>query len=370
MLYKKPSTSIKAYRDDQFSDQHSLKTFDQKLFGVHTQTPRPNSHNGVCDWVAEFTNNEIPSDATVTINQNNYLIGSIRFPAGTFGNYYDWDSEYISGLNGVYKEIFQKDNIYANVNSSISSYGQPYKFPIANFVDYAKNYVPSAQIHIMLNVYTQSIAEIKAAVDKFKTVLADNSRVIFWEMGNEMGGSLSYENFVNDAAEPGSFPNLTGDDLTKAYEYYPGGVYNPDVQAQKNAEICSYIRDNYSNDKIGLSSQVVARYSSPLGSPSYVPLNLERSLRWSEAHKRHIPDSNYDAVIIHPYIDLNGATKLDALVADSIPASGKELDASFTDQDDKFWRFHVSVAQEYLGLCIQDVREIWKDKIVDSWPPC
>ncbi|MBT8450274.1 MAG: hypothetical protein KJO69_11315 [Gammaproteobacteria bacterium] len=360
MTIGKNSTELKFESDDQFNNLNSIKPFEQKLFGSHTASAFDSGTNE-SDWVKMFTSAEIPTGATVAINENNYLIGSIRYPAGTFSNYLDWDSEYMHGLNGVYKEVFRKENMYNDTLSSIITYGQPKKFTLSSFVDYAKNYLPDSQIHIALNVYTQSLSEIKSAIDKFKTSLSDDSRVIYWELGNELGGiSYDYMDLASDAASPGSFPNLTGDDLIKAKENYPEEIVNPNVHARKLFHICEYIRANYSSDKIGLVSSTLSNMITPAGGPAFTPLAIERAVNWAQAHQRHIPTDKYDALIVHPYVSTTG-DDLDILAADSIPTSGKELDASFTDQEDKIWRFHITIAQEFLNLTVNDMRSLWPD---------
>lgn len=359
LLLATKATKTKKSSNNQFNDQHSLKTFDAELFGSHTASAKPGDYGGVSNWVSEFTDASIPPTATIATSQNDYLIGSIRYPAGTFANYLDWASEYIGGDGGAYKEIFQKDNIYKSINSAIISYGNSLKYSLSSFTDYA-TILSTSRIHVCLNVYTQSIAEIKAAVDKFKTTLNNDSRVIYWEMGNELDGE-AYQDYANDAAEPGSFPNLTGADLTKAKEYFPEERFNENIYARKIKEVCKYIRDNYPSDKIGLTSSAYANYSKPQGGPSWIPLGINRKIAWAQACQNHIPDSYYDATIMHPYISVNG-TDYDSLAADPIPTSGKELDASLTDQEDKLWRFHITMAQEYLRLSRENQEQLWPNK--------
>lgn len=356
--------------DDQFNNLNGLFTFEQKLFGSHTSSAKPEQHinvstgGGEGDWVFEFTDTKgIPNLATIAIKVDNYLSGSIRYPSGTPANYIQGDSEYYCGPNKETIEVFQKDNVYTAATNQFALRGITDKFPISSFAEYAA-LLPNAQIHMCPNVYTQTVENCIASIDKFKAAVGLN-RVVYWEMGNEVDGS-AYWGYATDLAEPGSFPNLTGDDLTLAKSIFPEQRFDGSAYARYVVRVCAHIRANYPNDKIGLTSDYIGRWNTTAGHPGFIPAVFADASQWAQFCQRMISDDNYDAVIMHPYINIASELSWDDMATRPLPAAGKELDISFTDQEDKNWRYHAAVAQEFMKHLMNDKNQLWP-KTKELW---
>jgi len=346
---------------------NKLYTFEQKLFGAHTSSAKPWLYNNgatggdEADFVYEFSDDKgVPPLATIAITPDNYLSGSIRFPSGTGSNYYQWSDQYSALADASRIEIFQKSNTYASIAASFLENGITNKYPISSFADLAA-ILPNAQIHCSLNVFTQTRAEAKAGVDAFKAAI-EADRPVYWEMGNELDGA-AYQDFANNASYPGSFPNLDPTDKAIALTIFPNGKFDEVEYANYSAEIAQYIRDNYPEDKIGLTSDYIGRWSRPDGYAGFIPLAVEGFMSWAGACMSHIDDANYDACIMHPYINLD--QQWDTLNNLPFPSDGKELDESFSEMEDKGWRYQVCVSQEFLRHVMQDKNQLWpQDKEV------
>jgi hypothetical protein len=351
---------------------HTMTAYEQKLFGIYGAANFWDQEGDI-SWVNTVANGgkttRMDAGLATGIVPSKYLHGSIRYPSGTPANYMRWDDDYVCGLDGDYKEIFQKDNIYnTSVGAYVAAFGQPLRYNMGDFCEYAREWLPNAQIHVCLNVYTQTYDEIVAGIERFKTLLNEPDRVLYWEMGNEIDGN-SYLLYANDDANyDGAFANLSAGDLAIATTYFENQFITRDAWARKQAEVCRYIRANYPNDKIGLATDYIQRWNNPAGGPKYVSAAVEYANAWADAMQRHITDDLYDAVIPHPYV--NASNSFTTLNGQSIPASGKEVDASLTDNDDKWWRWHNLMSQEFLRLCMNDMTELWpnnKDLWLTEW---
>lgn len=351
--------------NSQFNYINKLFSFDKKLFGVHTNSGKPSDHVNATtggyegNWLAQFTDKlGVAPSATIIVPTYNYLNGSIRFPNGTFSNYVMWSDGYMAESDGARKEIFQKDNTYNNINTALTNRGITDRYTIEAFALYADE-LPDSQIHCSLNVYTQTVAEAISGVDKFKQSVGVD-RVVYWEMGNEIGNQ-TYVDQVNNNAYAGSFANLTGSDLIQAKSIFPAEQFNGAVYGDYVRQVAEHIRENYPNDKIGLVSNYISRWNRPDGNPSFIPAVEQFNKEWAKQCINHVSVDNFDAVVMHPYINMT--VHWNNLATHAMPASGKVLDVSFSDQEDKHWRYHVCVAQEFMKHVMDDKNEYWpKDK--------
>lgn len=193
---------------------------------------------------------------------------ALRYPGGTPANYFNWEKERIDEslvkvqANNHIKRLVKK---IKNENKG----GIP-PLSLENYLIAAKNqgFTP----FIVLNMFDSNV-QIISAINKVKALRRD---VVYWELGNEVAFK-SYHKMIK----------MDND------EQWSASIY-----AHKINEISKYIKNNYSQDRIGVVASEIAEWRNINAVPTK-SAEIYRA-QWDEAL---ISSMKYvDAVIVHPYI--------------------------------------------------------------------
>lgn len=265
------------------SEIHTRKPYN-KWLGVHCVESAESRRTHVsettggadADWVAHYGGrlSLLPLDC-------------IRGLEGTGSNFIDWSTDRFSIDKA---RLFNRGNILDFIQLMITNRGIEDGLPLdsfANFIDLA----PEAKIFIVMNVYTQSNAEVIAGIDKFKALVG--SRPVHWEMGNEISGDM----YTSVAAA--AFSSATGDDLATITSWWPRGAFNPSMfeYALRLREIAAHIRGHYPEDKIGAVSEIWLQWYRPSTGPEYYAADAARNRASAKIIADTLPD--LDGVVIH-----------------------------------------------------------------------
>lgn len=195
-------------------------------------------------------------------------VTALRYPGGTVANFFDWDSETLD------KMAIEKSGHKVMQNFLKKDFSKNKQLTHVDLDSFVKvNTDMATKPFVVLNLYTSSFADIKKSIDKVKSKFKGT---VYWELGNEL-----------------SF---------KAYESKYKNTHGWNVEIYKNIsnQVSKYIKENYPDDHIGINISEVALYRQPR------PGNLKGVERERLLWDKHVSEiSNYDAVIIHPYVYLD-----------------------------------------------------------------
>ncbi|MFV8816187.1 hypothetical protein [Haliea sp. E17] len=198
---------------------------------------------------------------------DSFPVGALRFPPGTYANYYDWDSMTLdahlvdeSPLLSMHKSIDQQ---------KIDNSGFLIRSDYREFLSLVKD--EGIQPFIILNPYLRSIEYNQQVIETIKHIYPGR---IYWEMGNEIS-QKQYQ------------------------EISPDGNWGWVSYLYKAQRLSKYIRSKYSDDRIGF---VAAEPLVPRGHIN-VPENITNyELGWN-SYLNH-SEVDFDAAIFHPYINI------------------------------------------------------------------
>ena len=248
---------------------HKRVTYSGEL-ACNTASGQPWLYSQVANW-----------DQVVLHNASGILLSAVRFPEGTNSNWYD-------GVN----QIIDTNRSTLIGDSSHAAY--PYVMQYSTFFSFVDQLPVRPEIYSCINVFTQTYDEIIAAIELYKA--ASGNSVINWELGNELNFASTYTSSVDDA-----FASLTGEDLALAYTWFPNGTFTSDGgdYAAKCKPVVDYIRANYPEDKIAISSTMDSDINSV----------YDLSATWDDYHMLNdawvancAKQFNFDGMIVHAYL--------------------------------------------------------------------
>lgn len=195
-----------------------------------------------------------------------FTMDALRFPGGTVGNYFDWNSMSLKYEWNAFKPKKSVKNLYEK-HAALSK-RKELQANITSFFSVIKEF--RLRPFIVLNLYTQNLNDTISAIDKVKEIY---NKKIYWELGNE----LDY------------------------YEYsfkLSDERWSVESYARHSAVIAKHIKDNYPEDEVGIVAGDIL-FEKSLFDFQNIKHRINHKEYWN---KRVSEVKNVDAVIYHPYL--------------------------------------------------------------------
>lgn len=317
------------------------------FLGCNTTSGRPYlDYDGVANWVADYG----PVESSL-------LLDSIRYGDGTPGNWWNWSTQRLDHARCL---VFDDTDTTASAvyQASVNTSGLPDICRFSDFSAWVDSLSPQPKrIFAIINVYTQTLSEIYAGIDAFKSALGN--RVIHWELGNE----LSAGSVTSGAAISGyayyALNGFAGAYSATAKTYFPSGRFDAngaDLAVKCNA-VLSYIKGKYSSDKVGIPSKSERGHRRPdnsAGSDSVTYIDT-----WASTINALLPE--LDGVIEHLYVTPSDYWTLLNNTNTALYTDAKWL-TGIGEPAENTYRWMMAYAQHAPRITVAEHRKRWRDK--------
>ncbi len=196
------------------------------------------------------------------------MVKSLRFPGGTYANFFDWKEETLD--EDAIESIGKKSMLNTVAKQKRRNKGKLIKASFDRYKYITDKY--GVDKNITLNLYTRDVEYNMQLIDRIKN---KNSRKINWELGNEL--------------------------LNSGYEksYFSKFQWDHKIYHERAEIIAKYIKGKYPEDSVGIGGGELINERRIQGdAPEKI---IKKILEWN----KHIAMNKYiDAVIFHPYINL------------------------------------------------------------------
>ena len=234
---------------------NGLKPFSKALIGYNP------SYRASNEQLGNFSSSDFRKLLTL------FPVYSLRFPPGTYANYYNWEEMSLDEV--LVKSSKKKSMINSIDQQKEDNKGKLIKSDYKSFLKLSddQNIWP----FIILNPYLRDQSYNESIV---KYVKQETKRIIHWELGNELSNT-EYQ-----------------------YSKFDDG-WNSKIYSKRISELGTYIKSKYPDDKVGVVAADLLEERGHISVPKWINEYVKSWNRDVASSKKY-----YDAVIFHPYINI------------------------------------------------------------------
>gem|GEM_PF-5233570 len=193
-----------------------------------------------------------------------FPVYTLRFPPGTYANFYDWDHGTVSPKLA---RTYDNETMLRTIESQRKRVGKLIKSDYRSFLKFTNVYHITP--YIVLNPYSAGVSNSEKTVNRVRAATQQSVR---WELGNE----LSNYDYRGTSTTP-----------------WNSGLYVKRAQA-----ISEYISHNKGRDKIGVDAADLLYERGHISVPKHI---RNHQILWNKSIAKI--SNSYDAIIFHPYIN-------------------------------------------------------------------